>query len=100
MRYFVLRYTLAADYLERRSSHRAAHLSLATRFRDSGQLLLAGACLDPADEALLVFRCASQSEVEAFAKTDPYVKHGLVRAYAIREWAVAAGSLYDDGDEG
>ena len=95
MRYFALRYTTAADYLQRRGAYREEHLRLVSRFRDSGHLLLAGAYAAPADGALLIFRCPSRAEVEAFAKTDPYVAHGLVTAYDIREWTVVAGALYE-----
>lgn len=40
------------------------------------------------DSAVVVFECDSKEVVEAFVKTDPYVKNQLVTSYTIREWAV------------
>ena len=95
MRYFALRYQTVPDFLERRGAHRETHLAQVSRFRDSGHLLLAGAFAEPADGALLIFRCPSRDDVEAFAKTDPYFTHGLVAAYDVREWTVVAGALFE-----
>ena len=42
---------------------------------------------------MLIFRCKQQSEVEDFAKQDPYVIHKLVTSYSIREWNVVVGKV-------
>lgn len=85
--HLVLEYDLAPDYLERRGALRDEHLArVATR----DDLVLAGA-LDTAERALLVFRGDDPLPVEVFARTDPYVLHGLVTAWRVHAWHVVAG---------
>jgi uncharacterized protein YciI len=88
MNYFVLIYYVVEDYLSRRASCRDEHLRLAQQAHDRGELFLGGALADPADRALLVFRCENKSTVEKFVEEDPYVKNGLVARYEIQPWAV------------
>jgi uncharacterized protein len=88
--YFALFYDTVPDYLERRAAYRAEHLALARQARSEGRLILAGA-FNPPDGALLVFRAESAAEVEEFARRDPYVQNGLVRAWRVREWTVVVG---------
>jgi uncharacterized protein YciI len=90
--YYVLEYQLADDYLERRGPLRAEHLGLAQTASEAGQLVLAGALADPADRALLVWNVDDPAVVEVFAKSDPYVREGLVRDWAVRPWTVVVGS--------
>ena len=88
--HLVLEYALADDYLERRSAMREDHLALARSAHERGELLLAGALPDPYDRALLVWT-APREAVERFVQQDPYVVHGLVRGWTIREWNVVIG---------
>jgi hypothetical protein len=88
--HLVLEYSLADDYLERRAALRDDHLALARAAHDRGELLLAGALPDPYDRALLVWT-ALREVVERFAQEDPYVVHGLVTGWTIREWNVVVG---------
>jgi uncharacterized protein YciI len=88
--YFALFYDYVPDVLERRSAYRAEHLELARQAHREGRLILAGA-FNPTDGALLVFRAESATDVEAFARGDPYVRNGLVRAWRVREWTVVVG---------
>jgi uncharacterized protein len=88
--HLVLEYTLVEDYLERRAELREEHLALARAAHDRGELLLAGALPDPYDRALLVWT-ADREVVERFAEADPYVRHGLVTGWTVREWAVVVG---------
>ena len=44
------------------------------------------------DRAVLLFRADSPKVVEDFAKADPYVTHGLVRRWHVREWTTVAGT--------
>lgn len=90
--YFVLRYELVDDYLERRGPLRAEHLALARAAVERGELRLGGALAEPADEALLVFRGADGAIAEAFARADPYVRAGLVRRWTVRAWTVVIGA--------
>ena len=89
--YFALIYDLVADYLERRASFRAEHLALARAASERGELVLAGAFADPADQALLVFEGADRSVAERFAEVDPYVLNGLVTSWRVRAWTVVIG---------
>jgi uncharacterized protein YciI len=88
--HLVLEYALVEDYLERRAALREGHLALARAAHDRGELLLAGALPDPYDRALLVWT-APREVVEQFVEADPYVVHGLVTGWTIREWAVVVG---------
>ncbi|PCC74757.1 hypothetical protein SAMN02745121_06063 [Nannocystis exedens] len=90
--YFVLRYELVDDYLERRTPLRPEHLALARAAVERGELRLGGALAEPADEALLVFRGPDPSAAEAFAQADPYVREGLVRRWTVRPWTVVIGA--------
>jgi uncharacterized protein YciI len=88
--HLLLEYTLAADYLERRAALRDDHLALARQAHERGELLLAGALPDPYDRALLVWT-APREVVEEFVAQDPYVQHGLVTGWTIRDWNVVVG---------
>ena len=88
--YLVLEYALVEDYLERRAALREEHLALARAAHGRGELLLAGALPDPYDRALLVWT-APREVVEQFVAADPYVRHGLVAGWTIREWNVVVG---------
>ncbi len=88
--HLVLEYALADDYLERRGALREEHLALARAAHGRGELLLAGALPDPYDRALLVWT-APREVVERFVAADPYVRHGLVTGWTIRDWTVVVG---------
>lgn len=88
--YRVLEYSLADDYLERRTALREAHLRLVQEAHDRGELLLAGALPDPYDRALLIWT-APREVVERFVEQDPYVRQGLVTGWTIRPWNVVVG---------
>ena len=90
MKHFLLTYTLAPDYLERRPALRDEHLALARAAADRGELLLGGA-LDPPEQAVLLF--GAEEAAEAFAGADPYVIDGLVTSWRVREWLTVVGRL-------
>jgi hypothetical protein len=96
MQYFALFYDLVDDYLARRPAYRDEHLRLARAAHRRGELLLAGALSDPADRALLVFRTTDRAVVEEFARSDPYVTHGLVTRWEVRPWTVVIGGEVGD----
>lgn len=89
--YFALFYDTVENFAERRQPCRAEHLALAERAHREGRLLLGGA-FNPPDGALLVFRTDDRTKVEEFAKNDPYVVNGLVRAWRVKEWNVVIGA--------
>ena len=88
--HLVLEYALVEDYLERRAAQREEHLALARAAHGRGELLLAGALPDPYDRALLIWT-APREAVEQFVAADPYVRHGLVTGWTIRNWNVVVG---------
>lgn len=88
MSYYLLIYHVIDDYVSRRTPYREEHLRLAREANSRGELVLGGALADPVDQALLVFRAPNTSVVEAFIRSDPYVKNGLVTRWEIRPWTV------------
>ena len=89
MPYYALFYDTVDNFAERRQPHRQAHLALIDAAYAEGRIVLAGA-LKP-DAALIVFRTDDPTDVECFAKADPYVVNGLVKDWRVREWAVVVG---------
>jgi uncharacterized protein YciI len=90
MQHYLLTYTLAPDYLERRPEFRGAHLALAHAAVARGELLLGGP-LDPPEEAMLLFAGEDAGVAEAFAEADPYVLNGIVARWRVREWITVVG---------
>ena len=90
MAHFLLRYTLAPDYLARRGAYRDAHLGLAWAASERNELLLGGAVGDPVESALLLF--ADEDAARAFAEADPYVKAGIVTGWQVLPWATVVGA--------
>jgi uncharacterized protein len=91
MRHFLLFYELSGEYLARRPQFRDEHLRMAWDAHHRGELVLGGALSDPTDLALLLFAGESPAVAEAFAMADPYVRHGLVTSWRVREWTTVAG---------
>jgi uncharacterized protein YciI len=89
--YWILFYEVVEDYVERRRPLRDRHLARARQAHQRGDLLLAGALAEPADGAVLVFRAASATVAEDFARDDPYVTEGLVTSWRVRPWTVVVG---------
>ena len=93
MKHFLLFYEGAPDYLERRPQFRSQHLSHAWNAQQRGELILGGAFADPVDGAVLLFAGDGADVAESFARTDPYVEHGLVQRWHVREWTTVVGDL-------
>ncbi len=91
MKHYLLTYELGNDYLERRTAFRGAHLGLAWKAHEQGELVLAGALADPTDRAVFLFKSDSPAAAEAFAKADPYVTNGIVKHWQVREWTTVVG---------
>ena len=89
--HYLLCYQLSCDYLDRRAEFRDEHLKLAWDAQERGEIIIAGALSDPADTAMLMFQGDSPDAAERFAKADPYVIHGLVTSYRIRQWNTVVG---------
>ncbi|OZI60195.1 YciI-like protein [Bordetella genomosp. 11] len=90
--HYLLAYELAPDYLARRGQFRDAHLDLAWRASQRGEIVLAGAAGDPIDSALLLFESDSPAVAEAFARNDPYVVNGLVTRWTVKPWHTVVGA--------
>ena len=93
MKHFLLFYTTADDYLERRGEFRSDHLRLAWEYQERGDLMLAGALADPPDGAVLLFQGDTSAAAEEFAGRDPYVANGLITRWHVREWTTVIGDL-------
>lgn len=91
MRHFLLFYEYGPDFELRRAEVREQHLARAWAASARGDLVLAGALTQPLDTGLLLFRADSAVTAEKFARSDPYVTNGLVKAWRVREWITAVG---------
>ncbi len=92
-RFFVLIYDAYDNYVERRTPLRPRHFELARESIARGELLSGGAFADPIDGSLLIFKGATADVASDFAKADPYVVHGLIRSWRVREWTPAIGAF-------
>jgi|ERR1041385_783332 uncharacterized protein YciI len=89
--HFLLIYEVGPDFVSRRLQFRNEHLALAWRAVDSGELLLGGAVAEPTDQAFLLFSGSSADAAIRFAENDPYVLHGLVRNWQVKQWNTVVG---------
>ncbi len=89
--YYILFYKTVENYIEKRKPFREAHLNYASQANKRGELILAGALSDPADQAVLIFKTGSKKQAEDFAKNDPYVLNGVVMEWKVRPWTVVIG---------
>jgi hypothetical protein len=82
---YVLFYESADDVTVNHASHLAAHQARWAEFNAGGSLLMIGTFGNPQDEgSMAVF--TSREAAEEFASGDPFVVHGVVRHWYIREW--------------
>jgi uncharacterized protein len=93
--HYLLSYDVVPDYLTRRARFRDEHLVLAWKAVAQGELVLGGAVGDPVEGALLLFRGDDPGAAERFAKSDPYVKNGLVTSWRVRSWNTVVGDAAD-----
>jgi len=89
--HYLLHYQVAPDFERRRGSCRDEHLARAWDAARRGELVLAGALADPVDGAVLLFEAASPEVAERFARSDPYVRNGLVLRWTVRPWTTVVG---------
>jgi uncharacterized protein YciI len=89
--HYLLFYEFVDDYLVRRGEFRSAHLEMAWKASECGELVLGGALANPVDAALLLFSGDSPEVAEKFARTDPYVLNGIVKRWYVRQWTTVAG---------
>jgi uncharacterized protein YciI len=82
---YVLLYESAEDVASRAPAHFPAHRARLDAFHGRGDLLMVGTFGDPQREGSMgIF--TSRAAAEEFVADDPFVRHGVVRAWQIREW--------------
>lgn len=87
---YVLFYESAADVYDKAVPHIQAHSARLGDFHARGTLLMGGAFANIQDDgAMLIF--TTREAAEEFVKGDPYVLHGVVRDWSIREWNEGVG---------
>ena len=89
--HYLLIYDVGPDFITRRAEFRDEHLSLAWRTAGNGDLLLAGALEEPTEQAFLLFQGTSPDAASEFAESDPYVRHGLVKRWRVKQWNTVVG---------
>ncbi len=89
--HYILFYEFNAEYMSQRAEFRQEHLEKAWDANRRGELVLGGALDNPPDMALLLFQGESAEVAEKFARTDPYVIHGLVKRWYVRHWTTVVG---------
>ena len=90
--HYLLLYDVVEDYVERRGPFRGEHIALAREAVARGDLVLGGALAQPPDGVVLLFRGDSPAAAEAFARSDPYVRAGIVTGWRVREWTTVVGN--------
>ena len=84
---YVLYYQSAEDVREKAPLHFAAHRAHWDAYRKAGTLLMVGPFTNPDDGAMAVF--TTREAAHEFAQDDPFVVNGVVKSWAIMEWAEA-----------
>lgn len=90
--HYLLSYDVVPDYVARRARFRDEHLALAGQAVARGELVLGGAVGDPVEGAVLLFQGDGPEAAERFARSDPYVKNGLVTGWRVRPWNTVVGA--------
>jgi uncharacterized protein YciI len=82
---YVLLYHSSPDFIEQVPAHIDAHRALWSAFHADERLLMIGPFSDPPlGDAMGVF--ATREAAEEFVRLDPFVAHGIVATWTIREW--------------
>jgi uncharacterized protein YciI len=80
---YVLFYESAPDVAQTAPLHIAEHRARWNTYVDRGTLLLIGPLTDGSG-AMSVF--TTRADAEEFAKGDPFVLHGVITGWSIKEW--------------
>ncbi len=81
----VVFYESADDVATRARPHFAAHCARWKEFADRGELLMIGTFANAQEDgSMSIF--TSRAAAEAFVRDDPFVLHGVVRNWTIRDW--------------
>ncbi|HZM38013.1 MAG TPA: YciI family protein [Acidimicrobiales bacterium] len=81
----VVLYTSADDVLPKAREHFPAHSEWFGKFVADGTLLMIGTFADAqADGSMAIF--TDRAAAEAFVAGDPFVQHGVVLRYELKDW--------------
>ena len=81
----VVFYESAVDLVQQAPIHAAAHRARWREFADRGDLLMIGPFANAQEDgAMGIF--TTREAAEEFVHGDPFVLHGVVRNWTIREW--------------
>ena len=83
---YVLLYESGDDLAAKAPLHFPAHRARWLEFQAKGTLLMVGPFADQSG-AMAIF--TTRDAAEEFASSDPFVLHGVVKAWEIREWREA-----------
>jgi uncharacterized protein len=85
MKKYVVLYESAEDVFSKAPLHFAAHSARGREFHARGSLLMYGPFSNPQEEgSMAVF--TTREAAQEFVDGDPFVLHGVVRGWQIREW--------------
>jgi uncharacterized protein len=81
----VVFYESADNVAAKAPPHFAAHCARWKEFADRGELLMIGTFANAQEDgSMAIF--TSRAAAEAFVRDDPFVLHGVVRNWTIRDW--------------
>jgi uncharacterized protein YciI len=81
----VVFYESADDVAVKARPHFAAHSARWKEFADRGELLMIGPFANAQEDGSMgIF--ATRAAAEEFVRGDPFVLHGVIRNWTIREW--------------
>ena len=85
---YVLFYEPAPGFKAKVTAYQSEHRLLWRKFQQKGEILMIGPFTDePGGYLMGIFPTAATAE--AFVAADPFVQHGVVGRWTIREWAEA-----------
>ena len=90
MHYLVF-YEGVDNYAELRQPFLAPHRQYLRDAHARGDLVQAGALLNPGDGSVLVIKADAIDVAERFAANDPFVLNGVVKRWYVREWNTIIG---------
>ncbi|MBV9322480.1 MAG: hypothetical protein JO352_01685 [Chloroflexi bacterium] len=82
---YVVFYDSAPNLETNAPPHLPAHIARWKQFKERGELLMIGTFSNAqAEGSMAIF--TTRAAAEAFVKDDPFVLHGVVQSWRIREW--------------
>jgi len=82
---YVVFYESADDVRTRAQPHFAAHRARYAPYHADGTLLMIGTFADPQGQGSMAIFTTKEA-AEEFVQGDPFVIHGVVQGWEIREW--------------